>query len=260
MSSSLFDKLQSLSRAPIPADPKTPIESDWAKGWEKPTGAFCSVCNEPQYDTPGGACCKNGHGGAESVTSGPITVVDVGTVSGSKSVLERLRALGDAKQVNPPSDVVVPDSVPVTETKTSSTEGAVCPTCGKTFKHLSRHKCKPSTEAKSDEKFLQSLDNGSSNGFMLVLDALFEKVPNQPMLFCDIIAPLAAAVAKENGVPHWAAVDYGKGSALLAAKLQAWLLSAQPHGTILADSSTPELRAVKEVLKRAAAVIIQGVR
>jgi len=27
----------------------------------------CSVCSEPQYETPGGLCCLNGHGGASSI-------------------------------------------------------------------------------------------------------------------------------------------------------------------------------------------------
>lgn len=27
----------------------------------------CSVCGEPQAYTPGGLCCANGHGGADSV-------------------------------------------------------------------------------------------------------------------------------------------------------------------------------------------------
>lgn len=27
-------------------------------------GTRCSVCGEPQYSTPGGACCPNAHGGA----------------------------------------------------------------------------------------------------------------------------------------------------------------------------------------------------
>jgi len=27
-------------------------------------GTLCSDCGLPQYDTPGGACCNNGHGGA----------------------------------------------------------------------------------------------------------------------------------------------------------------------------------------------------
>jgi hypothetical protein len=27
---------------------------------------LCSVCGEPQFMTPGGICCKNGHGGAPS--------------------------------------------------------------------------------------------------------------------------------------------------------------------------------------------------
>ena len=31
------------------------------------TGTTCSVCGEPQYRTPSGDCCKNGHGGASPV-------------------------------------------------------------------------------------------------------------------------------------------------------------------------------------------------
>lgn len=29
------------------------------------SGTHCSVCNEPQYVTPSGLVCKNGHGGVE---------------------------------------------------------------------------------------------------------------------------------------------------------------------------------------------------
>ena len=32
-----------------------------------PTGTRCSVCKEPQFTTPGGPSCKNGHGGADAL-------------------------------------------------------------------------------------------------------------------------------------------------------------------------------------------------
>jgi hypothetical protein len=32
------------------------------------TGTACSVCGEPQYKTPSGAVCQNGHGGAPPKT------------------------------------------------------------------------------------------------------------------------------------------------------------------------------------------------
>lgn len=32
-----------------------------------PTGLYCPECRSPQFDTPGGACCENGHGGLEGV-------------------------------------------------------------------------------------------------------------------------------------------------------------------------------------------------
>jgi len=33
------------------------------------TGLICSVCGAPQFDTPSGISCGNGHGGAPSATS-----------------------------------------------------------------------------------------------------------------------------------------------------------------------------------------------
>jgi len=36
-------------------------------------GLSCPVCGEPQYKTPSGDCCKNGHGGAPGVDSSDAT-------------------------------------------------------------------------------------------------------------------------------------------------------------------------------------------
>ena len=38
----------------------------------KPTGRLCSVCGRPQYDSPSGDVCDEGHGGAESLDKGEI--------------------------------------------------------------------------------------------------------------------------------------------------------------------------------------------
>lgn len=40
---------------------------DYVKGRKAPTQLLCSVCQEPQFKTPSGAVCKNGHGGAPGV-------------------------------------------------------------------------------------------------------------------------------------------------------------------------------------------------
>lgn len=37
-----------------------------------PQKGFCSLCGEPSYQTPSGACCDNGHGGEEAVPVWPI--------------------------------------------------------------------------------------------------------------------------------------------------------------------------------------------
>ena len=42
-------------------EPK-PYYMDEEKKW---TGKNCSVCGEPQWETPSGVTCKNGHGGAD---------------------------------------------------------------------------------------------------------------------------------------------------------------------------------------------------
>lgn len=258
----LFDKLQELSTPkgnipPVPESNVPPSPADWDKGWEKPTGTLCEICQAPQYDTPGGVCCKNGHGGANSI------VVDASNFEGS--VLDRLRALGDQKQINPPPPSIVPADVSQPSPEVPSVEGAVCPTCGKAFKHLSRHKCHGTSSPEPTENNFKSpevlwKEATENNGFILILDALFEKGYSNIILFSDVIVPLAVAVAKENNQPHWGAIDYGKGGPLLAAKLEKWLIQTQPKGVVLADSSTPEVRAVKEVLKKAAMIIIQGVR
>lgn len=200
------------------------------------------------------------------------------------SIMDKLRALGDEQQVNPPTPPaepapeVAPEAPPAVAEPEG--EGVACPTCGKVFKHLSRHKCKGPDESKPTTAlartlFSSDLESASvstpapelpkfesgKTSLTVMFDALFEKSDGPaPLLLGDILVPLAAAVAKENGQPHWSAVDYGKGAGFLAAKLQQWLVQTSFAGTILVDSSTPEARAVKEVLRRAAGTIIQGVR
>ena len=98
--------------------------------------------------------------------------------------------------------------------------------------------------------------------YILLLDAIFErnKELTEVRHFTDIIVPLGRMVATENQVEHWAAVEYGRGPAFLAAKFERWLEATKPSGVIIADSQTAELRACKEILKRRAKVIVQGVR
>jgi hypothetical protein len=46
--------------APQPEDAGVPSGTPWGT----PLGTACSVCMEPQFASPGGETCKNGHGGA----------------------------------------------------------------------------------------------------------------------------------------------------------------------------------------------------
>ena len=47
-------------------DPKAPVEQCGERS-ENLTGLLCSVCKQPQFMTPSGATCSNGHGGADGV-------------------------------------------------------------------------------------------------------------------------------------------------------------------------------------------------
>jgi hypothetical protein len=52
---------------PVGAHPPPPVEA------YPPTGTRCSACGEPQFRTPHGECCRNGHGGAEPVQEDPLS-------------------------------------------------------------------------------------------------------------------------------------------------------------------------------------------
>jgi hypothetical protein len=49
------------------AYPPPPVEA------YPPTGTRCSACGEPQFRTPHGECCRNGHGGAEPAQEDPFS-------------------------------------------------------------------------------------------------------------------------------------------------------------------------------------------
>lgn len=49
----------------------TPLEAFKPTESYPKNGLHCSVCGYPQHETPGGACCANGHGGARGVPVWP---------------------------------------------------------------------------------------------------------------------------------------------------------------------------------------------
>lgn len=213
---------------------------------------------------------------------------------------EKLQEVGDACQVNPPKPpaTVVASKEKQEPVKQSAAEG-MCPTCGKKFKHLSRHKCKvkripdeeltpeeletlrildekkfeldkklsESTEESSEitktvQKAVEEPEPTQNFYYDLALDTVLEKKSDQIQIthFSDIILPLCDMVASENQTENWNTIQYAVGPGLLSRKLENYLQKNMPTGILLADSSTPECRACKEVLKKYARNILQGVR
>jgi hypothetical protein len=244
----LFEKLQAMASTPAPAIP--PCECGAGLQGE------CPECTpaEPEAGSP-----------------------EVEKELDQLELQKKLKALGDKKLVNPPKPapaavpapaLAVPAPAPAVPTPVI---GEVCPNCHKLFKHLSRHKrCAgpaaapdpvPAAPAPDPVPAPEPTPTPAPAGYILLLDALFEKSLGVEVLrFSDVIAPLASAVAEENEQPHWGAVEYGRGGPLLAAKFERWLVATAPQGVIVADSSTPELRHCKELLKKHARVVIVGIR
>lgn len=44
-----------------------------ALGDLQPVATACSACGAPQFDTPSGVTCKNGHGGAPAATNDDVS-------------------------------------------------------------------------------------------------------------------------------------------------------------------------------------------
>lgn len=55
------------------------------------TGLMCSVCGQPQFDTPSGITCGNGHGGATGVEKAPEVVTPPALTVGYRQNFETLK-------------------------------------------------------------------------------------------------------------------------------------------------------------------------
>lgn len=97
-------------------------------------------------------------------------------------------------------------------------------------------------------------------GLVVIYDALYARGGRQATLLVDWVRPLAEAVAKENQVPSFGLVEYGKGGEQLAAKVERMIDATKPTGVVLCQTATAEGLALKSVLMRKAAVFIQGTR
>ncbi|KKM71139.1 hypothetical protein LCGC14_1433630 [marine sediment metagenome] len=106
--------------------------------------------------------------------------------------------------------------------------------------------------------------NGKAAGLVVMFGCVFEKnqtLANGVYHLVDLLTEPMEAVCLQNDVPHWSAVEFGKGPGMLSAVLDEWWDEKGPkEGVIIADPSTAECRAVKETLRRRADVVIRSVQ
>jgi hypothetical protein len=192
---------------------------------------------------------------------------------------KKLQALGDKRNVNPPEDgspspsdgkAAPPASPPSSSPPTSQGKGpgGVCPYCSVEFRHLSRHRCKqapklePEGQEDEDDPSVTVTYVSSPPSFTLLIDCIFSSFSgdDQYVHVETLIKDIAEGIAKEHGVEHWSIIQYNPGPGLLAARLEKFIQKEIPTGFILLDSMTQEGRACKEVLRRYASAVIQGVK
>lgn len=102
-----------------------------------------------------------------------------------------------------------------------------------------------------------------SSSMVVIFDAVFAKnetMANGVKNLGDLVEPIAAQIAEENGVEHWGLMEFGKGPHLLASRFDQWLVESPIDGVVLADSATKEAQALRDVLRRRATVVIQAVK
>lgn len=219
--------------------------------------------------------------------------------SSEHPIIDKLENIPDNKEVNPPATehphVQTPSTEPDAPEPQLSPKSGTCPNCKKEFKHLSRHKCKKvetpeetkiieegielvdpplessttltigdtATSGKGEFKvggeYVQNTDDDI--GIYLYIDSLCIVGPELPIEYLiDFIKPVTDLIEKENNVEHWGMIEFGKGEGQLSRRLERYIEAEKPACIVYCDSSTKEGRACKEVLKRHAVFVVQGIR
>lgn len=98
-------------------------------------------------------------------------------------------------------------------------------------------------------------------GFTLAINALFLKGGRTVVLLSDYLRPVHAVIASELNVPHYSAIEFGKGRAVLTEALEAHMYT--PEGnldgcTLIVDSRTAEGADALPVLERRATEVCRG--
>ena len=205
-----------------------------------------------------------------------------------------------AGSVNPPSEAPsapvstsepapaaaqpTPASPPATEP-----EKTPCPTCGKLFKHLGKHKCSVvagvSAHTAVETQAASAAPTGTitfpdfnsqptvpetpqqsapRNDLTVIFDGAFLKnstLSHNVVHLVDVMRPVMDAIAKDNGKEHWAmSGHYVDARTMLQAKFRKYISNGGvPKGAIiLADSKSPDCQIVRDLLVEYAGVVIQG--
>lgn len=191
------------------------------------------------------------------------------------AIKEKLKALGARKEINPPAPAAV--EVRTTETAPTEEPGDVCPTCGKAFKVLAKHRCKetpapiPNIELKGAAKLVQRAKPAAEelgetevdgHNYILLIDCVerenFVYAPADSAY--DICKPVMDAICKENDVEHWKLIPYGGGAALLQARFERFWNTQSFHGAIVLSSSSLEYASILPALMADADRTFQGIR
>jgi hypothetical protein len=172
-------------------------------------------------------------------------------------IVKSLKEIGDERRVNPPEpeeQTEHTEPVPVEEPSKSK-----CPTCGKEFLHLSRHKCK-GVQKEEEPEPTPPEEPKTAKDFDLYIDALVLSAYADEVSLFEFIKPVTDAIEKENDIPHWSMMEYAHGCGTLMRRVEKFIQKTKPTGIIYLDSSTKEGNTCKDVLKKYARRVVLGVK
>lgn len=98
-----------------------------------------------------------------------------------------------------------------------------------------------------------------ADGLVVMFDVVVTKGTPTGVTLHEVIAPLLADINEQNDVMHYTHIDFGKGRGILVKLLDDYLAEGGFKGTILADSTSPETIAVKDILFKHATSVVQGI-
>ena len=202
---------------------------------------------------------NNASAGASYLRPPPPPAEAPGQLRSITDKIVRLQT-GAARGVNPPEQLTLP-APPPAPVQAFTPAPAPAPTTHKRGRPPKRATVPQESSVQSSAVTPQDETIGGPGGFSLLLDVLFAKgsefTTSAPLI--EVLQPSIEKICAEAQIGHWSIAENAE--ARLAFELDQFLTENKfpTNFAIIADSTSKEFRAVREVLNRHATMVLRGV-